>query len=111
MTANCEARCDAHWCPWCGPGRVTEEQIEKAEAARGKFTRYIDSMWAASEKMESTKKLKLVYILTSGRSWLDYNPKAAAEDINKKHKETQKICAPILIKYHAVPPPPQRACP
>merc|ERR1712113_1272752 len=108
-------------------GRLTEEQIEKmikeAEQfadedkkvkervdAKNAFDGYLHSMRSAaegsgenkglSEKLDSDEKEKIMDALKDGRSWLDSNPEADAEEVKEKHKEIEGICAPIVSKYY-----------
>merc|ERR1712061_817 len=108
-------------------GRLTEEQIEKmikeAEQfadedkkvkervdAKNAFDGYIHSKRSAtkgsgdnkglSEKLDSEEKEKIMDALKDGKSWLDSNPEADAEEGKGRHKEVEGICAPIVSKYY-----------
>merc|ERR1711904_758024 len=108
-------------------GRLTEEQIEKmikeAEQfadedkkvkervdAKNAFDGYLHSMRSAvegsgenkglSEKLDDEEKEKVMDALKDGRSWMDSNPEADAEEVKEKHKEVEGICAPIISKYY-----------
>jgi len=108
-------------------GRLTEDQIEKmineAEQfadedkrvkelvdAKNAFDGYLHSMRSAldgsgdskglSEKLEEDEKEKIKDALQDGQSWLNSNPEADVEEVKEKHKEVEKICAPIVSRFY-----------
>merc|ERR1712151_625462 len=107
-------------------GRLTEEEIERmvkeaeeyAEEdkktkeridAKNAFDGYLHGLKSAVEggegkgladKMDEDDKEKVKEALDDGKSWLDSNAEADAEDIKEKHKEVEGICAPIVSNYY-----------
>jgi heat shock protein 5 len=109
-------------------GRLTKDQIEKmvqeAEEnamedtrikeridAKNAFESYLYSMRSAmdgqggksglGDKIESPERDQVQDALREGQAWLDVNPEAEAEDIREKQQEVERVCGPIVSKYHS----------
>merc|ERR1711904_64240 len=87
-----------------------DKKVKERVDARNAFDGYIHSMRSAvegsgenkglSEKLDDEEKEKVMDALKDGRSWMDSNPEADAEEVKEKHKEVEGICAPIISKYY-----------